>query len=360
MAGRERIRKVVGRASAGGPANRFESTRLESDFEQIADDELQVPRKVPTVFLSDQSQTILCSNDSPDISFRYSVNPYRGCEHGCAYCYARPGHEFLGMNAGIDFESKILVKFDAPNLLRRELCRSSWRGDVIAISGVTDCYQPAERNYQLTRGLLEVSLEAQQPVSIVTKNSLVLRDLDLIQPMAANRLAQVNLSITTLDPELARTMEPRTATPVARLGAVRDLSEAGVPVRIMVAPVIPGLTDSEIPAILRAAQEAGAVGAGFQLLRLPLTVAPVFTEWLAEQHPQVRQRVESRIRGTRDGSLSDSVFGRRHVGQGRYAELIANTFRLFARKYKLNSPLPPLDSTRFRPPRAADGQLRLF
>ena len=350
----------VGRAAAGGPANRFETTRLESDFEQLADDQPDAPRKVPTVFLPDQSRTIICTNDSPDIPFQYSVNPYRGCEHGCAYCYARPGHEFLGMNAGIDFESKILVKLDAPNLLRRELCRSSWRGDVIAISGVTDCYQPAERRYALTRGLLEVALEAQQPVGIVTKNALVLRDLDLIQPLAANQLAQVNISITTLDAGLARTMEPRTATPEARLRAVSDLSDAGVPVRVMVAPVIPGLTDSEIPAILRAASEAGAVGAGFQLLRLPLAVAPVFTNWLAERHPQIRQRVESRIRGTRGGSLSDSVFGRRHVGEGRYAEQIVNTFRLFARKYKLDSPLPPLDSSRFRPPRAVDGQLRLF
>jgi DNA repair photolyase len=358
----ESRRPPVGRGTAGRPANRFLQTRVEEDLEQLPpDDEFWAARRrVATEVLPDRTRTVLCENDSPDIPFRYSINPYRGCEHGCVYCYARPGHEYLGMNAGIDFETRILAKPDAPARLRDELNRPAWRGDVIAISGVTDCYQPLERRLRITRGILEVLAEARQATGIVTKNALVLRDLDLLRGMAADGLAQVNVSVTTLDDKLARTMEPRTSSPAARLRTIAELAAGGVPVRVLVAPVVPGLTDQEIPAILAAAKEAGAHGAGFQLLRLPLAVGPIFLEWLAVNFPDARPRVESRIRQTRDGQISDSRFGRRMRGQGPYAEGIARTFQVFAKKLGLDGGLPPLDTSRFRPPRPSSGQMRLF
>ena len=248
--------RFVGRATNLAPPNRFEQTRQEADHEHLTGDDelLAAERSVPTVFLPDRAATLIRENDSPDIPFRYSLNPYRGCEHGCAYCYARPTHETLGLNAGLDFETKILVKHDAPQLLRRELNHRRWRCEPIMMSGVTDCYQPAERRYRLTRGILEVLLEARQPACIITKNALICRDIDVLAEMAKRNLVSTALSITTLDADLARTLEPRTATPAAKLRAVRDLADAGVPVRVMVAPIIPGLTDNEIPAILAAAE----------------------------------------------------------------------------------------------------------
>ncbi len=286
--------RFTGRGTDLAPPNRFEAVRQETDWEQLAaDDELLADeRRVPTTFLPDKAQTLIRENNSPDVGFRFSINPYRGCEHGCAYCYARPGHETLGMNAGIDFETKVLVKHEAVKLLRKELNNPRWRCEPIMVSGVTDCYQPAERRFKLTRGLLEVLLEAKQPVCMITKNSLILRDLDLIRALAAENLISVALSITTLDAELARTLEPRTATPAARLRAVRELSAAGVPVRAMLAPLIPGLTDCEVPAILEAAKEAGARAAGFVMLRLPFAVAPIFMSWLQEHRPLAAERVE--------------------------------------------------------------------
>jgi DNA repair photolyase len=294
------------------------------------------------------------------VGFRYSVNPYRGCEHGCAYCYARPSHEWLGFNAGLDFESKVLVKHDAPALLRQALARPAWRGEPIAISGVTDCYQPAERRFRLTRGCLEVALEHCQAVSLVTKNALVLRDLDLLQPLAAKRLVHVYVSVTTLDPALAGNLEPRTSRPAARLEAVRRLAAGGVPVGVLVAPIIPAVNDSEIPAILQAAHEAGAQSAGSILLRLPLAVRPIFEDWLARNLPDRAERVLARIRDTRGGRLNDSQFGRRMQGQGEYAAGIAQTFRVFAQRLGLDGRLPPHDTTLFRRPEPADGQKRLF
>ena len=354
--------RVSGRGAQIDPPNRFESARVEDDFEQLAGDEafFQQLRKVPTQYLPDATQSIITQNDSPDIPFRFSINPYRGCAHGCAYCYARPGHEYLGMNAGLDFESKIMVKEDAPRLLRKELNRPGWAPETIAISGVTDCYQPAERQFRITRGLLEVMLEARQPCGIITKNVLVLRDLDLIAQLAGRRLIHVLLSITTLDAELARNMEPRTATPEARLRAVRELSAAGVPVGVMVAPVVPGLTDDEMPAILSAAAEAGARSAGWQMLRLPLAVEPIFRDWLARHYPLKQARVESLIRSLRDGKLSDAQFGRRMRGSGPYAEQIAATFKVFKKKHGLDRGLPSLDLSQFRPPVAPSGQRSLF
>jgi DNA repair photolyase len=358
-------RPTVGRGAQLAPANRFEATRLIDDFEQLdeSDDALDgalAERRIPTVFLDDNSKTIIRENDSPDIAFRFSINPYRGCEHGCAYCYARPGHETLGMNAGIDFETKILVKRDAATLLRRELNRPAWPAEVISISGVTDCYQPVERKLRVTRSCLEVLAEARQPCGIVTKNALVTRDLDLLAPMAAMRTAHVAISITTLDRELARTLEPRTSNPAARLRAVKELSAAGVPVRVMVAPIIPGLNDQEIPAILQAAREAGASAASYVLLRLLLTVRPVFEDWLERNVPLARPRIEALIRESRGGRMNDSQFNRRMRGEGAYAEQINQTFKIFAKKHGLDGSLPELDGSHFVPPAIDGAQRRLF
>lgn len=355
-------RRPIGRGAPVAPPNRFESTALEDDFSDLSEEDLFElhPAKVPTTFLPDASRSILCSNDSPDIPFRFSINPYRGCEHGCAYCYARPGHEYLGMNAGLDFESKVLVKHDAAELLRDELGKASWKCEPIAISGVTDCYQPAERHFKITRSLLEVMLEANQPCGIVTKNALVLRDLDLLVPMAERNLIRVFLSVTTLDQELAQSLEPRTSTPAARLAAIEQLHAAGVPVGAMMAPIIPGLNDEEIPAVLTAVAKAGALTAAYVLLRLPLAVEPIFREWLAVNVPLKRDRVEGLIRSTRGGNLSENRFGHRMRGGGQYAEQIATTFKVFRQKLGLDQPLPPQVTDRFRPPRSSSGQQMLF
>jgi DNA repair photolyase len=264
------------------------------------------------------------------------------------------------MNAALDFESKILVKQDAVRLLRKELNDPSWRGETIALSGVTDCYQPAERKLRITRGLLEVLREAEQAVMILTKNALVLRDLDLLKPMAQHGLVRVGLSVTSLDAELCRRLEPRTSTPTARLRAIQKLSEAGVPVSVMVSPIIPGLNDHEIASILQAARRAGAISAQYTLLRLPHAVAPIFLAWLDQHRPAARARIESLIRSTRGGELNDACFGSRMRGEAAYAENIKRAFEVFTRKYELHHPAPSLDTSRFRPPRGADGQGRLF
>ena len=351
-----------GRGSQLDPPNRFGGTHHEVDFKHLEHDEdfLDGLRRRPTEYLPDRSKSIVAENDSPDVGFRYSINPYRGCSHGCSYCYARPTHEYLGFNAGLDFETRVMVKEKAPSLFRAFLARETWAGHPIAMSGVTDCYQPAERHYRLTRGCLEVAAEARQPMTIITKNALVLRDLDLLRGMARERLIHVHLSVTTLDADLARSMEPRTSTPAARLRAVEALAGAGVPVGVLVAPVIPGLTDTEVPAILAAAKGAGASSAGYTLLRLPLAVAPVFTEWLERARPGRSERVLGRVREARGGKLNVSEFGTRMSGTGERAGQIAALFRLCARKHGLDGGLPALDPSRFRPPVPKSGQLRLF
>lgn len=343
------------------PPNRFERLRRHEALEQVAwDDEYLVERlDRPIEYLADESQSIVSENDSPDIPFRYSVNPYRGCAHGCAYCYARNTHEYLGMNAGLDFETKILVKFDAPKLLKEFLARASYQPDTIVFSGVTDCYQPAEREFQLTRQCLQLAHDCCQPIGMITKNALVARDSDLLQAMAARRLVQVNLSITTLDPELARDMEPRTSTPAARLRAVRLLTDLGIPVRVMVAPLIPGLNDHEVPAIMSAAKEAGALDVRYILLRLPLTVQPVFHEWLHRTRPAQAQKIESLIQQTRGGKSNDSSWGQRMTGSGPMAEYLRAMFRLFRNKHGFGE-LPKLDASQFIPPASRGGQMHLF
>jgi DNA repair photolyase len=334
----------------------------EADFEHLEHDEeyLEELRHHKTEFLPDASKSIISENDSPDIPFRYSLNCYRGCEHGCSYCYARPYHEYLGLNAGVDFETKIYVKHRAPELFRDWLADYKGEPEPIMFSGITDCYQPAERRFGLTRRCLEVACEARQPIGIVTKNALVTRDLDILSKMAERSTVHVFLSITTLDETLAHTMEPRTSAPAARLRAIQQLREAGIPVGVMAAPVIPGLNDSEIPNILDAAKQAGAQSAGYILLRLPLTVRPVFLEWLERTQPTKADRVEALVRSTRGGELNDPNFISRMRGSGQIAEQIRQTFKVFSRRHELDGSLPPFETSQFHPPRSSSGQLRLF
>ena len=354
-----------GRGSPFDPPNRFLAFQHEPDHEHdppaaALADEPDEQHGIRTQFLLDRSESIVTENDSPDVPFRFSLNPYRGCEHGCSYCYARPSHEYLGLSAGLDFESKIFVKQRAADLFRQWLARDNWQPEMICFSGITDCYQPAERRFRLTRGCLEVALEARQPVGIITKNRLVTRDLDLLTEMAQLNVVHVSISVTTLDEPLARRMEPRTSSPAARLRAIHDLTTAGVPTRVMVAPVIPGLNDSEIPQILKSAKEAGAQSAGHVLLRLSGSVRPVFLDWLSRSEPTRAARVESAIRQTRAGKLNDTQFGRRMSGTGPRAEQIDQTFKTFARRYGLDGHLSPFDFSQFRPPRIEGEQLRLF
>lgn len=344
------------------PPNRFETVHREIDLEHLEWDEEYLHerenRRIEYVF--DSSKSVVSENNSPDIPFRYSLNPYRGCAHACPYCYARNTHEYLGYNAGLDFETKILVKPDAPKLFREFLSRKSWQPESITFSGVTDCYQPAERQFRLTRQCLEVAWEFRQPISVITKNALVVRDLDLLAKMAELNLVQVFLSVTSLNPELARVMEPRTSIPAARLRAVKMLADSGVPVGVMAAPMIPGLNDSELPGILEAAKDAGAVTAGYILLRLPLTVEPVFLEWLERTHPEQQAKIEGRIRDTRGGKLSSSVWGERMRGNGEIADQIKGMFQVFVRKHGLDLKLPPFDFSHFQRPDPDPEQLKLF
>ena len=350
---------AVGRGAQSNPSHRF--ARIEYvECSPENDDPDNPHRRIPTSYFSDLSKSIVSENDSPDVFFRYSINPYRGCAHGCSYCYARPSHEYLGFSAGLDFETQIFVKERAPDLFTEWLARESYEPELVMMSGITDCYQPAERPCELTRKCLEVAWESRQPIAIITKNALVTRDLDLLRPMAQLNLISVALSVTSLDQKLTRAMEPRTSCPEARLRAIRDLTEAGIPTHVMVAPVIPGLNDSEIPAILKAAREAGAVSAGYVLLRLPLTVKPIFLEWLGQARPQQKERIESRIRQTRGGDLYRSDFGTRMKGEGEIADQIRQTFELFARKNNLTTKHRSLDVSLFRKPLPKSGQRRLF
>jgi DNA repair photolyase len=353
---------LKGRGAAVQPANPHVKLRREADFEHLTPDDEYLAQlcRPPTEYLPDESQSIVAENESPDVGFRYSVNPYRGCAHGCSYCYARPTHEYLGLSAGLDFETKVFVKYRAAELLRDFLAQPSWKPETIAFSGVTDCYQPAEREFQITRRCVAVAAECRQPIGIVTKNALVTRDIDLFRELAAHNAVRVCVSITTLDAQLARTMEPRTSSPDARLRAIRELSDAGVPAFLMLGPVIPGLNDSEIPAILAAARVAGATGAGYVLLRLPTTVREVFFDWLQRSYPDRMSRVVALIRSTRAGRLNDSNFGRRQRGTGNVADLIADTFKLWRAKLGFPEESKPLNREAFRPPQPTTGQLRLF
>ncbi len=307
-------------------------------------------RPVRTKFFRDLSLSIISYNDSPDIPFRASLNPYRGCEHGWAYCYARPTHEYLGFSAGLDFESRIMVKENAPELLRAELSSSKWKPQWLALSGVTDAYQPIEKKLQITRRCLEVLAEFRQPVGIVTKNRLVTRDIDLLQQLASHDAVAVYISLTTLNPDRRRAMEPRTSSPQARLDAVRQLADAGIPVGIMIGPVIPGFTDEEIPALLKAAADTGATFASYIMLRLPLTVRPLFEDWLERNIPDRKEKVLNRLREMRGGKLNSAEFGKRMRGEGKYADQIRDLFRISLKKSGLQSNSPQLSIASFRRP----------
>ena len=354
-----------GRGAVSTRAGRFEPRQLESVddgwgtlAEALAD---PLARRGPrTTITPEHPKTIIRSNDSPDVGFDRSINPYQGCEHGCIYCYARPTHTYLGLGAGLDFETKLFSKPDAASLLRRELSKPGYEPKTIVLGTNTDCYQPAERALRITRGLLEVLEETGHPIGVITKSRGVVRDGDVLARMAKRGLARVAVSVTTLDPALSRTLEPRAAPPSGRLDAIRALSEAGVPVMAMVAPIIPGVTDAEIEGILQAVAEAGARSAGRILLRLPQEVGGLFEEWLAEHRPLRARHVLDLVRQCRDGALSSSAFGTRMRGTGPYADLIHRRFEVAARRHGLDGPLPALDATQFRAPVLSGGQLRLF
>lgn len=354
--------QIRGRGADYNPPNRFEPIHFEPDDEYflIDPDEDPIPYK-ETQYFHDHTKKVIARNDSPDVGFNFSVNPYRGCSHGCIYCYARPGHEYFGLSAGLDFETKIFVKTDAAKLLRREMMLPKWKGDLIAMSGVTDCYQPAERQFKITRSCLEVLLEFRNPTAIITKNHLVTRDVDILSEMASYDGVGVSISITSLRNEVQRVMEPRTSIPARRLAAVETLAKAGVPVSVMVAPVVPGLTDHEIPAILKAAKDAGARSAGYITLRLPYAVKDLFERWLERHFPERKDKVLNRVRELRDGKLYDPTFGVRMRGEGVFADQIEALFDAAVRKHGLNQRPTKMkrNTTAFRkPPR--DGQLALF
>jgi len=333
---------IRGRGAAEDPPNRF--VPIEIVREEWTDECDPGPK---TQFLRDTSRSVIAYNQSPDVGFEASVNPYRGCEHGCVYCYARPFHEYLGFSAGLDFETRIMVKEDAPALLRRELMARGWKPQTLALSGVTDPYQPVEKRLRLTRGCLEALAEFRNPVCVITKNELVTRDVDLLDELASYDAAVVNVSITTLDAGLHRVLEPRTSSPARRLVAVRELSERGIPTGVLIAPSIPGLTDHEIPRIVEAAAEAGACTAGYVALRLPGAVAPLFESWLERHFPDRKTKVLNRVRDMHGGRLYDSEFGRRMRGSGTWAEQMRYLFDAAFKRAGLRG-FPTLTAEHFR------------
>ncbi|HEY9744991.1 MAG TPA: PA0069 family radical SAM protein [Oculatellaceae cyanobacterium] len=348
------VARHSGRGALGNPVNRFEAVEVIPDPEFYEED----PRPLKTRFFRDDTRSILSRNDSPDVGFNVTVNPYRGCEHGCIYCYARPTHEYLGMSCGLDFESRIFVKMDAPKLLREALSKQSWEPQPIGFSGVTDCYQPAERAFKLTRQCLEVLAEFGNPVGLITKNYLITRDIDVLSDLAKKQAAHVSISLTTLDETLAGKMEPRTSRPAQRLKAIRKLAEAGIPVAVMMAPIIPGLTDSEIDAVLKQAADAGAWTAGFTLLRLPYGVQDLFQGWVREHYPLRANKILNRVSDVRGGRLNDARFVHRMRGEGAYADYIQSMFQMSCRRYGLTRAWPELSVEHFRRP--GSRQLTLF
>jgi DNA repair photolyase len=352
------------RKGRGALSNR--SGRYETHERVAVDDGWQAPAgdddpaPLRTSVGIDSSRTVIARNASPDVPFDRSINPYRGCEHGCVYCFARPSHAFLGLSPGLDFETRLFAKPEAARLLEAELARPSYRPAVIALGTNTDPYQPLERRLGITRQVLEVLRRARHPVAIVTKSNLVERDLDILAEMAAERLVRVLISVTTLDSALARKMEPRAPRPALRLAAVRRLAQAGVCVGVLAAPMIPALNDAELEAILEAAAAAGADSASYVLLRLPLEIKDLFAEWLATHFPDRKDRVLSLLRQTRGGRLYDPQWGARMKGRGPYAELLARRFELACHRFGLNRADWDLDASRFARPRADSGQLALF
>lgn len=351
-------RRRRGRAAGINPSGRFEALRRD-----VFDDGWDTIEDLPpfkTEVQMEKPRSIITRNESPDISFDRSINPYRGCEHGCVYCFARPTHGYMGLSAGIDFESKLFAKPDAAKLLERELAKEGYEPRTIAIGTNTDPYQPIEKRYGIMRQILEVLEAHNHPVGIVTKSALVTRDIDILSRMAGKGLAKVALSVTTLDRRLARAMEPRAATPTRRLEAMKALAEAGVPVSVMVAPVIPGLTDHEVERILDSAHSVGAREAGYIILRLPLEVSPIFKDWLLRHYPDSYRHVLSLVRSMRDGKDYDSTWGARMKGAGPYAWQIGRRFQITARRLGLNQNKLSLRTDLFKPPARAGEQLSLL
>jgi DNA repair photolyase len=344
--GTARIDPKRGRGAGTDPPNRFERLSIEPEEEEVA---LGLKQR-GTLAFRDHARSVLTRNRSPDVGFDWSLNPYRGCEHGCVYCYARPTHEYLGFSAGLDFESRIMVKEDAPELLEAELARPGWSPVPLVMSGVTDPYQPLERKLQLARRCLEVLVRARHPVAIITKSRLVERDVDLLSALAGFGAAHVTITVTTLDRRLQRSLEPRAAPPEHRFAAIRSLSTAGIPVAVNVAPIIPGLTEHEIPAILQAAGNAGATAAGYVTLRLPGAVRPIFLEWLDTHCPDRSGKVRSRLESLHGEELYDPSFGNRMSGSGPHADQIRALFRAGRRRAGIGRRLLDLDASHFRPP----------
>lgn len=350
---------IHGRGASWSPANRFEKLHIDlGDADVVQEDLDHETQQRRTEYYRDATKTIIARNQSPDVGFETSINPYRGCEHGCIYCFARPTHEYLGFSAGLDFESRIMVKMNAPELLEVELSSPKWEPQVLVMSGVTDPYQPIERKLKITRGCLEVLAKFRNPVAFITKNRLITRDIDLLGELAAINAAAVNVSVTSLDPKLQQVLEPRTSAPAARLDAVAKLRAAGIPVGVMVAPIIPGLTDHEIPAIVAACARAGAQFAGYTIVRLPWAIAPLFEHWLEEHFPDRKEKILGRIREIRGGTgrLNDPNWSSRIVGQGIFAEQIGNMFEVACKRNGIGE-RPQLSTAAFRRPY---GQLSLL
>ncbi len=352
---------IKGRGTAANPPHRFAAERLEAfdDGWDFPEDKARPPQ---TTLIRDATRTIITRNDSPDISFAQSVNPYRGCEHGCIYCFARPSHAYLGFSAGLDFETKLIFKPEAAKLLEKELSKSSYKPDVIVLGSNTDPYQPVERTLSITRAVLEVLERFGNPVGIITKSAGVLRDADILHRMAAKNLAKVYISITTLDPVLARAMEPRAASPARRLAAMRELREAGIPVGVMASPMIPGVNDAELENILESAAQAGAQSAHTVLLRLPDELGALFSDWLQKHMPERASHVLSLIRQSRGGRLNDPDFHGRMSGAGPYADMLQKRFDRAVKQFGLTGGAGMLDFSQFTIPRtqAATVQMSLF
>lgn len=352
-------RTARGRGAGSNVSGRFESSQTET-FDDGWNEGDETPTPMRTTVTAEKARVIITRNDSPDVGFDRSINPYRGCEHGCIYCYARPAHAYMGLSPGLDFESKLFFKPEAASLLRAELSKPRYEPVVIHIGGNTDPYQPQERTLRLTRSIIEVMARFQHPFSIITKSALILRDLDLLAPLAAANLVRVAISVTTLDRKLARSMEPRAATPEKRITAIKGLADAGVPVIVMFAPVIPGLNDHEMEAVLERASQAGARGAGYVALRLPLEIKDLFREWLASDHPDRASRVMSLVRQMRGGKDYDPDWGTRMKGQGPLADLMRVRFQAARKRYGLDFSFDGLDLGKFTVPAKAGDQADLF
>lgn len=348
---------VKGRGAAEQLPNRF-LQRSHGVVHEEGVDHIEEEDTFPTRFIETFPKTIINRVDSPDLPFTYSLNPYQGCEHGCSYCYARPTHEYWGYSAGLDFERMILVKRNAPELFEKELRHPAWKGVPVNLSGVTDPYQPCERTERLTRRILEIALAYKQPLMLITKNAMIERDLDLLAQLAEQRLVQAAISLTTLNEDLRRVLEPRTSTGAKRLRTIAALAEAGVPTMAMIAPIIPALNEPEVPMLLKAAAEAGALSASYTVLRTNGAVKPVFDGWLHRHFPDRATKVIAQTSDAHGGAMNDSVFGRRMRGEGAFATNIQRVFRVMRARYFKDQVIPGLDSSAFSPP--PRGQLDLF